>query len=161
MNTKINFGKIAFYSNLKTNAVQVEMELKQKECINYDTMQKQVMYIFSASAHVWNSTKTDIVAGGQMLDDLLEYIHTPLFKEIHGIWKEYHLNDLQAGTIKQQQAIKSFIDNGFKYEYKEACKMLETVGLFEDNGYKYGHGWLCKEIPANVVERIKKIIETN
>lgn len=165
MKTKIKFGKVAYINKrIATNDLNVEIRLEQKECINYETMQPETMWVFAASGELWNGrsgTHRDIVMGGQCLDSLVKLMpKNPLLKEIHDIWAKYHLNDITAGTIKQDTAIKSFIENGWKYEYEEACKMLETIDLYIDNGYKYGTKWLCKPIPQNIVDRIKEIFES-
>ena len=85
MKRVFNFGKIDYYhTGRKTNLVEVEMSYTEKD-------DKK---IFSVSGKIWNSRKTDIVCGGQCLDEIAEYIKTPLFKTIHRLWKQYHLNDM-------------------------------------------------------------------
>ena len=85
MKRVFNFGKIDYYhTGRKTNLVEVEMSYTGKG-------DKKV---FSVSGKIWNSRKTDIVCCGQCLDEIAEYIKTPLFKTIHRLWKQYHLNDM-------------------------------------------------------------------
>jgi hypothetical protein len=102
--------------------------------------------------------------GGQCLDTLAEYVDNPLFKAIHMLWKNYHLNDMHAGTIEQEQAIAEWVANGNKYDYNTICEHLQSIGLYEvevdGKPYKYGHGWLYRAIPEDDLSLIKKIIQT-
>ena len=85
MKRVFNFGKIDYYhTGRKTNLVEVKMSYTEKG-------DKK---IFSVSGEIWNSRKTNILCGGQCLDEIAEYIKTPLFKTIHRLWKQYHLNDM-------------------------------------------------------------------
>ena len=86
------FGKIDFNgTGRKINDVTVETELK-----NTDNGPE-----FTASGNVWNSAHTDIVMGGQCLDDLAKYIHNPMFKKILRFWKLYHLNGMHPDCEHQ------------------------------------------------------------
>lgn len=80
-----DFGKIDYTgTGRKSYPVTVEMEYTE-----HDGKKR-----FSVSGNIWNTRKTDIVAGGQCLDTIARYIKTPLFKEIYRLWKLYHLNDM-------------------------------------------------------------------
>lgn len=80
-----DFGYIDFENRGKAkNCVTVEMEYTQ-------TNDKKR---FSCSASVWNSYHTDIVAGGQCLDEIEKYVKNPIFNEIYRLWNLYHLNDM-------------------------------------------------------------------
>lgn len=154
METTINFGKIDFYGRgRKVNLVTVNLEL---------TETKKGLE-FTASATVWNSTKTDCVMAGQCLDTLyndFKLKNNKLFKKIHELWKKYHLNGMHAGTKKQEDALKSTKWGGVNANYyKEQCEFLDALNLLVDNGYKYGTGWLLEEIPSDDLEVIKSIIE--
>ena len=94
MRKTFNFGKIAYYSNRKENLVTVEIELKEKE--NGEK-------VFTACGDIWNRLHTDIISGGQNLDEIAK---TPvgnnkIFKEIYRLWKLYHLNDMHPECIHQ------------------------------------------------------------
>jgi len=74
------------------------------------------------------------------------------------IWNKWHLNDMKAGTAKQQ----AFIDEWKKtneYDYTAICEALKSAGLYEDNGYKYGHSWLVEPLPQEVITEITAIFE--
>lgn len=142
----ISFGKVAYYSNRKENEVTLELNLKERE--------KGI--VFSCSAYVWNRIHTDIVAGGQCLDELVPYFkHNKLFMEIYNLWKQYHLNDMHAGTEKQEKLLEQY---DTRISYNEKCKILENNNLLYDNDYKYGSAWLFREIPEKDLNRIKEII---
>ena len=161
MNKTITFGKID-YNNCgrKINKVQVKLSLKEVDKHN------KPKYIFSASGTVWNNRETDFYQAGQCIDSLIEYLpKNKLLKEIHDIWKEYHLNDMHAGTEEQEAHLKSL---GKYKDYSWACEELKKVNLYEvphpfrtENSrelYKYGAAWLYREIPSKVIARIKQII---
>lgn len=133
--------------------IEVQIQLATQLCRDWETLEEKRMYVFTASAHGKGHW-------GQCLDFIHEnaekYImpdsKQDLFNRIYNVWNEYHLNDLQAGTKKQTDAISEEMMK--LYDYKTVCEHLKIVGLYEDRGYKYGHGWLCKEIPAEVVDEI-------
>lgn len=85
MKKNFDFGCIDYEGRGKAlNRVTVEMEYKE------DGDKKR----FSASANVWNTRHTDIITGGQCLDDIAPYIDSPLYSEILRLWGLYHLNDM-------------------------------------------------------------------
>lgn len=94
---------------------------------------------------------------GQICDELTDdslipsdgFEYADLLK-IQTIWKEWHLNDMRAGTPKQEAFIKQWRQTN-KYDYTKACKALEEVGLLFDNGYKYGSSWLKEDVPNDVI----------
>ena len=63
-------------------------------------------------------------------------------KQLIDIWKQWHLNDMNAGTVKQTEALKDF-----KGDYTAQCEYLKSVGLYDDDGYKYGTAWLKRGLP--------------
>ena len=91
--TTISFGKIAYYGKRKVNEVTVNIVLKERK-----TKGGFCFLELGISGDVWNSRHKDICCGGQCLDTIANYIHTPLFKEIFELWNKWHLNGLNAGT---------------------------------------------------------------
>lgn len=159
MERQFYFGKIALRGNRKENAVDVTIELKE-----YENKQP----VFTASGRVWNRTHTNLRLGGQCLDEIAKYIKNPVFKEIHRLWKLYHPNDMNAGTIEQEKALNEAVKMGIfpsmsANYYKEHCEYLKSIGLYEVeyNGkpYKYGHGWLYREIPESDLNKIKELLK--
>lgn len=149
-----NLGKIDYYGRgRKINPVTVEVTLKEndgKPC-------------FSASATVYNQTKTDILACGQCLDSIAKRTKNKQFMELYRLWKLYHLNDMHAGTIEQEKALEDWESKGNRYDYISACEYLKSVGLYEVeyNGkpYKYGHAWLYWDIPEYDLKVIQALFD--
>jgi hypothetical protein len=152
MKKVINFGKVD-YNNIgkPINRVTVEVKFNDGK--------------LSICANIWNGSNTDIVCGGQCIDTLQEFDsikNNELFTSIYRLWKLYHLNDMHAGTIEQENAIKEWEELGNKYDYTEACNYLKSINLYEVsyNGspYTYGHSWLFQEIPLDDVKIINQIM---
>lgn len=160
MKRTFNFGKIAAYGNRKINAVDVTIELREKDG----------NAVFSAVGYVWNAKHTDIITGGQCLDSIAKsHIKcNPTFKKIYRWWKAYHLNDMHAGTKEQEAALDEAVKTG-KFPsrsaslYTEHCEYLKSIGLYEveldGKPYQYGHGWVLWEIPREDIEAIEKLIK--
>jgi len=147
MRTKIDFGKIDGYGNgRKTCLVTVEVEVDNND-------------VFTASADIWNSKGTDYIRCGQCLDYLYQFFENDSkFKKVYEWWKKWHLNDMHAGTEKQEQALE---DAGVRGDYTKECDYLESIGLLVDNGYKFGTAWLKREIPAEILNEMKQFIKEN
>lgn len=62
------------------------------------------------------------------------------------IWKQYHLNDMQAGCEHQREAGWTHRDVG------HACPVC---------GYRYGSAWLHKDIPEHVQEYLYNLPDTD
>ena len=160
MEKTFKFGKIAYDSpNRKSNLVTVDVRLSE------DKFGRPALGISDA---IWNNLHTDIICGGQCLDDLAEYEleNQQLFNFLYAMWKKYHLNDMHAGTPEQEEAINKWKADGHVYDYAEACKYLESIGLYEVeyhglefNGmYKYGHGWLYQPIEEDDLDKLLKVL---
>ena len=161
MKKRLSFGKIDYNDKKrKVNEVVVEMELKEN---------KEGQKCFAASAAVYNSRHTDWETGGQCLDDIQALVErdTPYgaeFGEIVRLWQAYHLNDMHAGTPKQEKALKDAGLTGFASQYSECCEYLKGIGLYEvtlpdGSLYKFGSGWLTEEIPEKDLKEIEDIIK--
>lgn len=145
----IEFGKIDFNgTGKKINLVTLEINLK-----------KEKHPIFTVSADVWDSEKTDILMGGQCLDELIPYFkNNRLFMEIYRLWDLYHLNDMHAGTKKQENFLKKHNVKNWASNYDETCEFLSKNNMLYDNGVKFGTVWHYWAIPKKDLEKIKKII---
>lgn len=80
-----------------------------------------------------------------------------IIRQILNIWREYHLNDMNAGTKHQTEILYDFESTSSINRYTEQCTYLESKGILYDRGYKYGTGWLYREIPEDVVEFLKSL----
>jgi len=108
-------------------------------------------------------------SSGQMYDSILENMENfnfaPEWDKIKAFqfveyWKEWHLNDMTAGTPKPEAFIKES-EKTNKYDYTLACEALKKANLYDDNGYKYGTAWLSKEIPDNVIKFLDGLSEAS
>lgn len=98
------------------------------------------------------------VGYGQVIDECEKaYSNSEdkLAKAICDMWRKYHLNDMHAGTKRQEDLLKYCKS----HDYKEQCDFLEKHSMLFDNGYKYGTAWLKEEIPTEDLEEIKVILK--
>ena len=115
--------------------------------------------VFTVCASVYNKGREEM--GGQCLDEVNEILkkNWDLTKEraiIYYLWKKHHLNDLHAGTKKQETRLhQNGIENRAN-NYTETCEKLEKAGLLVDDGVKFGASWNYWEIPAEDLAEIKK-----
>ena len=170
MKKTFNFGKIDVTGNdRKINVVEITIELREEDG----------KPVFSASGSVWNSEQTDIIMGGQCLDEPIiteQLKENKTFEEILDLWHKYHLNDMHAGTYEQETCIKenqeerNLIEKRLKREnkyisrYDVNCELLKKYNLYEvevdGKPYKYGRSWLYWDIPNEDLFRIKKLLNS-
>ena len=137
MKKTFNFGKIDYMGRgRKDCTVDVTICLKERggeKVLDKDgnfTGNYCNKYVeFTASGNIWNYLHSDIYSGGQNIDEIAEYIKTPLFQIIYTFWKKYHLNGMHAGTPEQEEAIEKWESEGNKYDYKKACEMLKNCEI--------------------------------
>jgi len=89
---------------------------------------------------------------GQCLDFMNDYLKWDfVWDKIYYLWKNYHLNDSHAGTMRQEE----FIEMGIKswelksHQYDEVKEFLIKWNMYEDDWYRYGSKWLYRPIPEN------------
>lgn len=105
--------------------------------------------------------KHELGAFGQCYDEIekiLKYAKPEDQKKITKIlkiWRKYHLNDMQAGTKVQQDALHTKTLDNWASQYDKCCEYLNSINLLEDRGYKFGSKWLFMKLP----KRIIKIVE--
>lgn len=160
---KINLSKPWGNPNGKKNChCEVTLELKTNGTGNT---------VFTATADV--KRNGILILGGNCIDELSktpELAKNNTFMQIHKLWKEYHLNDLHAGTPKQETALRFAVANDMIPSlstdyYEEQCEYLKSINLFEvtlsdGTTYRYGHGWLYKPIPDDDLTLIQKLMST-
>lgn len=90
-----------------------------------------------------------------------------MVKKFQTIWNRWHLNDLNAGTPKQEAFLRGLEDGNGGLGYEKAVEALKEAGIYEDedyiwNGkpYRYGSAWLKEEVPADVVEWLQELPES-
>lgn len=111
-----SFGKIAYYGKRKINEVTLEIELRDWN--GYPE--------FTAHAMVWNSVHTDIVSGGQMMDELYNKFavlrDSIIYKTIMQLWKKYHLHDISNIPAEDKELIDLLFSNKGRKEIVEILK---------------------------------------
>ena len=143
---KIDYKRIG----KKINMVDISIELRDKKGHK----------ALSICGSIWNIRHSDTICCGQCLDEINKYFkYNKTFKKIYRLWKLYHLNDMHAGTVKQETFLNENGIENWANNYKEVCKILEENGLLYDNGIKFGATWQCWEIPENDLQEIKNLIE--
>lgn len=96
---------------------------------------------------------------GQCQDQLMANYATPakgftqeMVCKLYHTWERWHLNDMRAGTLTQEAAVREWCGRGNTYDYDRVCNYLKSIGLLYDEGYKYGSSWLKEEVPDDVLE---------
>ena len=83
-----SFGKIAYNGKRKINEVTLEIELTDRN--GYPE--------FTACVSVWNNIHSDLVAGGQMIDDLYNefarFRGSAIYETVMQLWEKYHCKDI-------------------------------------------------------------------
>ena len=86
-----------------------------------------------------------------------------ILAEFRQVWDRWHLNDMQAGTPEQTDALKPFYAERTYPEntYSHACEYLKGLGLYEvpdtrpgreGQMYRYGTAWLTVAVPQHVID---------
>ena len=111
----LQLGKIDYCDKGRAvNAVSIDVELRQRggeKTFTIDKATKERVYTggeteryieLSICGNIWNGGHSDILCGGQCIDTIAEYIHTPQMQEILEIWKRWHLNGMRAACEHQR-----------------------------------------------------------
>jgi len=130
--------------------VDFGLEMRDRPSTDWRTLENvESAYTFSASGEISNDSF------GQNLDEIYKLNSgNHAFRQVYKYWKEFHLNDLQAGTLSQTEILK----NCESKDYDDRCEFLKKNDLYVDRGYTYGTKWLTQVIPDNIVSEIKKLI---
>lgn len=187
-NHKFTFGKIPFCCGRRENLVEITVHVRKRGgdptfIIQNDEkipsgFTPEYMEL-SICGNVWNRIHTDIIMGGQCLDSLIPYVRymndRKTFYTIFNLWKNFHLNGMNAGTKEQTAAVNAWLkETGERYDYTAACEYLKSIGMYEvpytgktvgreyhGEPYKYGHGWIVNDLPAEVLETLQKLTGEN
>ena len=109
----------------------------------------------------FRATCDSIGLHGQCFDKVKALgMNNSTFDEVYRLWSLYHLNDMHAGTVEQENALfKVNLQDANNYE--EACEYLKSIGLYkvEYHGepYRYGSGWIKYDIPEEDLKAIKEL----
>lgn len=155
---KIRLTKSLPNNEKELAVIDVELKLEDKKT-NWETLDRENgAIVCSMSGLIKNANTGRDISGGQNLDEIAKmFPQNKDLQELVSYWKEYHLNDMEAGTIRQTKAIDEWLSKGNRYDYSKALEYLKSIDLDEDRGYSYGSKWLYQPIPKNVVERIVEL----
>lgn len=149
MRKKIVIGKVDYEGKGSlSNSVEIEYSLKDGR--------------FSASGNIWMASRKDILSAGQNLDEIASlFPDHELAQRIGAVWKKWHLNDMHAGSPKQEDFLEQ-LNLPNQNHYENAKAKLKDAGLDPDesylhNGkpYEYGSAWLSVELPNSVISEIE------
>jgi hypothetical protein len=152
MRRTLGLGMVDYnHSGRKNCRVTVEVELNDGR--------------LSICGNIWNPQETDCYSCGQNIYTLAELLHgSHKMQRIKAIWERWHLNDMKAGSPKQEEYLR---EHPVKAEYPQshyevASKMLADAGLNPDQTYlykglpyQYGFAWLKEELPAEVIAEVE------
>ena len=114
-----SFGKVAYYGKRKINEVTLEVTL-YADRNGYPE--------FAVCADVWNNLHTDIVAGGQMIDDLYNqfprFQHNTIYKAIMELWEKYHCKDVSNIPEIDKKKMDLLFSDMKRYEISEGLREL-------------------------------------
>ena len=121
MRRVFSFGKIAYNGKRKINEVTLEIELR--EWNGYPE--------FTACAYVWNNIHSDIVSGGQMIDDLYNEFalcrNSILYKTIMQLWEKYHLHNISNIPAEDKELIDLLFSDKDRKEIIEILKSKKSA----------------------------------
>ena len=113
----------------KKDNVSPFLDIDLKECLTYTSLTLGISE---------NTYQGKVVSFGRIhymtnhwYPELLEMY--PELKELGDIEKRWHLNELRAGTRKQEEVMR-----GIECDYSKACEVLKLAGKHIDRGYVYG-----------------------
>lgn len=105
--TTIDCGKIDWNgTGRKVNPATVTVEYRLEA--KYIGGKIAPYWEFSACGDIWNARHTEMIAGGQILDELAKVCTLPKFREVYALWQKHHLNGMTAGSPAQMDALKGF-----------------------------------------------------
>lgn len=116
-----SFGKIAYNGKRKINEVTLEIELRDWNG-----------YLeFAACVSIWNNIHSDIVAGGQMIDNLYNefarFRGSVLYKTIMQLWEKYHCKDITNIPAEDKELIDLLFSDKDRKEIVEILKSRKAA----------------------------------
>ena len=150
---------IKFRDNLK-NYIDLDIEITEKDNrkdkdIFLNDITKYNTLSISGNIREFTGGRPREWCSGQVKDDIKTTNKNK--KRLLDIWSEYHLNDSQSGTYKQQECLKKWSNRPNRWSYDEDCEYLKKHKLYNDNNYRYGHSWLVKVLPIEIIKEIKEL----
>lgn len=85
-------------------------------------------------------------------------------KRFFDAWDRWHLNDMKAGSVVQEEFLRRnpVVAVYPESHYTKASEALAAAGLNPDSdGYKYGSAWKREDVPADVIEFLAGLPDTD
>lgn len=76
---------------------------------------------------------------------------------IESLWSVHHLNDMQAACDHMTPDMLARHEGESVSDWQ--TRMLDTV-VCPESGYKWGRAWLARKVPADVLDKARKVLET-
>lgn len=154
------FKDVLDYDGKEIKSISLDMELegeKPQDTWGYES--KNNKKVFSVCGTIVYKDKNEDKSWGQCLESVAKTsLKTDkLFCEVLRLWRLYHLNNLNAGTVKQELHLTK-VGLLAANDYTEACESLKKVSLYTDGGYRYGSEWLYRAIPKKDLDTIRNIM---
>lgn len=152
--------KLVFRSLFENEPCKVTLEIRIEEkhnLLDWETLERvESRECLSICGDIKiGKTFRKWVCAGQIYDSIFAPNET--VSKLIEFWKEYHLNDMCAGTKAQTELIKTMNE---KFDYDRVCDFLEKNNMIVDKGYRYGTNWLSREFPKDELMRIIEEIES-
>lgn len=117
---RFSFGKVAWCGKRKSNLIELEVCLTTRNG-----------YLeFTACGSVWNHIHTDIVAGGQCLDTIIErfprFRNNTIYSTIFDLWNKYHLKNVSDIPAEDSYKINLLVSNKTDEEIRAELKALKA-----------------------------------
>jgi hypothetical protein len=164
MTKTLQLGKVAYSSTRRINAVELELNLREREdCkLTVDLEPVEGYTELSICGGIWNGSRSDYTACGQMIDEIAKLFRGSVkVRKIAAIWRRWHLNGMKAGTRKQNALVdwwRSRQPEEYVSDYYgKTCAMLEFMGWLDDGRYRYGTAWLVEPLPVEVIAEVKEL----
>ena len=166
MKKVLKIGRIKVNNRYMPISIEVNLQTKKEKLV------------LSITGQYWDNKKRDCYTGGQIYDTLLTDINEIEFKDnwnkdkllkLIKIWKRWHLNNLNAGSPKQEAYLRPLYEAYDGHEWYDYAKTeLKKAGLNPDmsyqhhnikgtNGYLYGHSWIHEDLPQEIITYIENL----
>lgn len=157
--------ELTFTLNEKMGIVKITIETREKErdCINFKNLRKVKKLTELSICGDYRATPKRPGCFGQIYDTIKELYQffnkddLKRVKTIVKIWEKWHLNDLHAGTEKQENALQAAGLTAWASQYEKCCDYLKSINLYEDRGYKFGCGWLSEILPKRIITTLERL----
>ena len=152
----INCGSATEPCKIEINLEHCEAGNKRDQATLKPLTQLGGYWTFSASGEISRHS------AGQCLDQIATISRDPFVDLVAQTWRRWHLNDLQAGTLRQTKLVH---DSGLRAaaDYDQVCALLAEHDLLIDkqtnpqHPYRYGSAWLVKTIPNGELNKIRAL----